>query len=83
MTYGGTILEVHTGDPDLLYVKTDISTTGGNQMSELVPQSLMILWEKSRDAFLSTVEIQTYEYELHVRKGISQFEARLTGCGER
>ena len=67
MTYDGTILEVHSGDPDLLYVKTDISTTEGNQMSELVPQSLMILWEKARDAFLSTGEIQTYEYELHVR----------------
>ena len=51
-------------------------------MSELVPQSLLIMWEKARDAFLSTGEIQTYEYELNVRKGISQFEARLTGCGE-
>ena len=37
---------------------------------------------ESRDAYLKTGKTQSYEYELKVRKGLSFFEARLTGCGE-
>ncbi len=82
MKFDGTILEVHTSDPDLLIEKTEISTTEGNNMKDLVPPWLFSKWEESRDAYLKTGKTQSYEYELKVRKGLSFFEARLTGCGE-
>ena len=82
MNFDGTILEAHTSDPDLLIEKTEISTTEGNNMKDLVPPWLFSKWEKSRDAYLKTGKTQSYEYELKVRKGLSFFEARLTGCGE-
>ena len=82
MKFDGTILEAHTSDPDLLIEKTEISTTEGNNMKDLVPPWLFSKWEKSRDAYLKTGKTQSYEYELKVRKGLSFFEARLTGCGE-
>ncbi|MEK9837408.1 MAG: PAS domain S-box protein, partial [Deltaproteobacteria bacterium] len=82
MKFDGTILEVHTSDPDLLIEKTEISTTEGNNMKDLVPPWLFSKWEESRDAYLKTGKTQSYEYELKVRKGIIFFEARVTGCGE-
>ncbi|MGA0159524.1 MAG: ATP-binding protein, partial [bacterium] len=82
MNFDGTILEVHTSDPDLLIEKTEISTTEGNNMKDLVPPWLFSKWVESRDAYLKTGKTQSYEYELKVRKGIIFFEARVTGCGE-
>ena len=82
MNFDGTILEAHTSDPDLLIEKTEISTTEGNNMKDLVPPWLFSKWEESRDAYLKTGKTQSYEYELNARKGLSFFEARLTGCGE-
>ena len=82
MKFDGTILEAHTSDPDLLIEKTEISTTEGNNMKDLVPPWLFSKWEESRDAYLKTGKTQSYEYELNARKGLSFFEARLTGCGE-
>ena len=51
-------------------------------MKDLVPPWLFSKWEESRDAYLKTGKTQSYEYELNARKGISFFEARVTGCGE-
>ena len=51
-------------------------------MKDLVPPWLFSKWEESRDAYLKTGKTQSYEYELNARKGLSFFEARLTGCGE-
>ncbi len=82
MKFDGTILEAHTSEPDLLIEKTEISTTEGNNMKDLVPPWLFSKWEESRDAYLKTGKTQSYEYELNVRKGLCFFEARLTGCGE-
>ncbi|MEC8237986.1 MAG: PAS domain-containing protein, partial [SAR324 cluster bacterium] len=82
MKFDGTILEVHTSEPDLLIEKLDPSTTEGNNMKDLVSPRLFSKWEKSRDAYLKTGKTQSYEYETKVRKGLSFFEARLTGCGE-
>ena len=82
MKFDGTILEAYTSDPDLLIEKTEISTTEGNNMKDLVPPWLFSKWEESRDAYLKTGKTQSYEYELNARKGLTFFEARLTGCGE-
>ncbi len=83
MKFDGTILEVHTSDPDLLIEKLDPSKTEGNNMKDLVSPWLFSKWVESRDAYLKTGKTQSYEYELKVRKGLYFFEARLTGCGER
>lgn len=82
MKFDGTILEAHTSDPDLLIEKTEISSTEGNNMKDLVPPWLFSKWEESRDAYLKTGKTQSYEYELNARKGLSFFEARVTGCRE-
>ncbi len=82
MKFDGTILEVHTSEPDLLIEKLDPSTTEGNNMKDLVSPRLFSKWEKSRNAYLKTGKTQSYEYELNVRKGLCFFEARVTGCGE-
>ncbi|MEC7563337.1 MAG: PAS domain S-box protein, partial [SAR324 cluster bacterium] len=82
MKFDGTILEVHTSDPDLLIEKLDPSTTEGNNMKDLVSPWLFSKWVESRDAYLKTGKTQSYEYESKVRKGIIFFEARVTGCGE-
>ncbi len=82
MKFDGTILEVHTSEPDLLIEKLDPSTTEGNNMKDLVSPWLFSKWVESRDAYLKTGKTQSYEYELKVRKGIIFFEARVTGCGE-
>ena len=82
MKFYGTILEAHTSDPDLLIEKADLSTTEGKNMKDLAPPWLFSKWEKSRDAYLKTGKTQSYEYELITKKGLSFFEARVTGCGE-
>jgi hypothetical protein len=51
-------------------------------MKDLVPPWLFSKGEESRDAYLKTGKTQSYEYELKAIKGLSFFEARLTGCGE-
>tara|TARA_Y100001954_G_C15389437_1_gene397283 strand:+ start:318 stop:569 length:252 start_codon:yes stop_codon:yes gene_type:complete len=82
MKFDGTILEVHTSEPDLLIEKLDPSKTEGNNMKDLVSPWLFSKIVESMDAYLKTGKTQSYEYELNARKGISFLEARLTGCGE-
>ena len=82
MKFDGTILGAHTSDPDLLNEKTEILSTSGKKLNALGPPWVFCKWEESRDAYLKTGKTQSYEYELNARKGLSFFEARLTGCGE-
>ena len=83
MKFDGTILEVHTSEPDLLIEKLDPSTTEGNNMKDLVSPRLFSKWEKSRDAYLKTGKTQSYEYELNVRKGLCFFLGSLNRMRRR
>ncbi|MED5289506.1 MAG: hypothetical protein VX417_05915, partial [SAR324 cluster bacterium] len=47
MRFDGTILEAHTSEPDLLIEKTEITTSEGNNMKDLVPSWLFSKWEES------------------------------------
>ena len=73
MKFDGTILEVHTSEPDLLIEKLDPSKTEGNNMKDLVSPWLFSKIVESMDAYLKTGKTQSYEYELKVRKGIIIF----------